>query len=79
MAVTRSTDAPYKERGHCGPVQWAAGAPPDRVQIGERGADFEAVQVLGKAPVADAKHVPRKRSRLFMRSARTMQCIAKMR
>ncbi len=25
------------------------------------------------------KHVPRKRSRLFMRSARTMQCIAKMR
>ena len=29
--------------------------------------------------VRKRKHVPRKRSRLFMRSARTMQCIAKMR
>src|ERR1039458_9994333 len=28
-------------------------APSDHVQIGERGRDFQAVQVLGKAPIAD--------------------------
>ena len=34
-------------------------SPSDRVQIGERGGDFEAVQVLGEAPVAhllEAEH-----------------------